>query len=126
MAEKKHFACVTADSAYAGKLQDTVLKAGGTWRRLNADSEIGKGQVPSLLMVDVTDPDAIEIIEAVRSSEAWKDVHILAFGHHAHVHLLDGSRAAGANEVIARARFKREFSERVQDLIKPPATATES
>jgi len=119
MAEMKQIACITADRTLAEKLQETVLKRGGTWRRIRKEEEAGRGQPPSLLVIDITDPDAIDVIRIVRESDSWRNVQTIAFGHPTHVYLFDAAKNAGADELIPRARFIRTFSARMDSLFKP-------
>jgi hypothetical protein len=82
-------------------------------------------QRPGLLLFDLNNAAVPwrRWIALLKSSAATRRIPVLAFGSHMDVEAMTAARSAGADEVVARSRFKAELPHLIQKhLVRPDET----
>jgi CheY-like chemotaxis protein len=68
---------------------------------------LAKAEMPSLLMIDLSNPGLVveELLSWIKSMSADKPIRVVAYGSHVDVGTLKAARAAGCDEVMPRSQF---------------------
>ncbi len=96
------------DLMFGTRIEDVAKHLGYEVEFLKAEEDAGAAiarTAPSLVVVALDAPRAMETIEAARKAGA----RVLAFGSHKNVELMRAAKAAGCDQVVARSQMAADL-----------------
>lgn len=97
------------DLMFETRISDAARALGLTFKAFSTSKRLADalGQTPSnLCIVSLDAPDWEQAVKAAKKAGA----HILAFGSHKDIALMQAAQAAGCDLVVARSRMARELA----------------
>ncbi len=96
------------DLMFGTRIEDVAKQLGYRVVSLNGRDDfdaVVSRELPSLVVVALDAPDWQHAVESAKRM----NTHVLAFGSHKNVELLQAAKAAGCDEVVARSRMAAEL-----------------
>ena len=109
------------DLMFMVRLQETANSAGleTVVVKTRADAMTRAAEQPLLFVIDLNYEagEPLELIRALKSSTASRNIHLLAFVSHVQVHLRAAATDAGCDTVLARSAFAQKLPEVITSLL---------
>ena len=106
---------LTADLMFGARVRSTAEAVSARLVLARSAEQLlssARAERPRLIIVDLDTRtlDPVDLIRQIRNEPALPGVRVLAYVSHVREDLIEGARAAGADQVMARGAFARQLA----------------